>query len=59
LRAHHAAGLKARVPLHKAWFDGPCVVERAAFHAYDDDEHNDDRGLRPSDYVPVSATFTS
>jgi endonuclease/exonuclease/phosphatase family metal-dependent hydrolase len=40
-----------------ALMDGSCVVERAAFDKYDDDQHNDDRGLRPSDHVPVSAVF--
>jgi hypothetical protein len=37
---------------------GSYVVERAAYDKWDDDEHNDDRGLRPSDHVPVSAVFT-
>ena len=37
--------------------DGPCAVERAAVDTYDHDQHNDDRGLRPNDHVPVPATF--
>jgi endonuclease/exonuclease/phosphatase family metal-dependent hydrolase len=41
------AGLRLRA--------GSCVVESAAYDAFNDDAGDSDRGLRPSDHRPVSA----